>query len=514
MIKTVLCVLLVFTLTAVSSQTAKVEVLISVADSLKPSWKENGRLTVFFSKDGGRQPAFQSTFSPGRNAFARNISGWTVFNKTEITGKNSFSAANFTLNNVPLEKWFVQAVYNVSEKPIIRQAGNFFSVVVETTISENMVLELELSQIVESGRNEKPADTEWVKYIDLESKLLSGFWQKPMNIQASVLLPRNFKKGNPKKYPLRINIGGYGSSWTRASRLERNKEFMKWWQSDNAPEIIQVFLNGADGPFGDPYYVDSKNNGPYGSALTKELIPFIEKEFNGIGESKFRFLDGCSTGGWVSLALQIFYPDFFNGAWSFSADPVDFHHMQLVNMYEDKNAFFNQFGYLTPSVRSKTGQPSLSIKDEVAGENLVSFENSYITSGGQWGGWNAVYSPRGKDGLPVAAFHPVTGEIDSVAVKNWEKYDLLKILDDNWEDLGPKLQGKLWIWMGDMDQFYLNNAMREMEKFLISAEKPKSDAAIIFEPMKGHCESFEHKWVLEMMQKKVEELQKENDTFN
>lgn len=498
--------LLVFTITCASSQTANVEVLISVADSLKPVWKEDGRLIVFFSKNGSRQPVFQSTFSSGRNAFARNVSGWDADNKVEIGSENSFKSADFTLDKVPLGKWFVQVVYNVSEKPRIRQAGNIYSEVVEANISEYEVLELELSQITESGRNNKPADTEWVKYIDLESKVLSGFWKKSMNIQASVLLPRNFNKENSKKYPLRINIGGYGSSWTRASRLEQNKEFMDWWQSDKSPEIIQVFLNGADGPFGDPYYVNSDNNGPYGTALIKELLPYIEIEFNGTGESKFRFLDGCSTGGWVSLALQIFYPEYFNGAWSFSADPVDFHHMQLVNMYEDKNAFYNQFDYLTPSIRSKTGQPRLSIKDEVAGENIVSFENSYTTSGGQWGGWNAVYSPRGKDGLPLAAFNPITGEIDSVVVKNWGKYDLLNILKEEWETLGPKLQGKLWIWMGDMDQFYLNNAMREMERFLHSTENPKSDATIIFESMKGHCEGYDHRWVLEMMQGKIEEL--------
>jgi hypothetical protein len=220
-------------------------------------------------------------------------------------------------------------------------------------------------------------------------------------------------------------------------------------------------------------------------------------------------VDGCSTGGWVSLALQIFYPDYFNGAWSFSSDPVDFQHMQLINMYDGENAFYNDYGYLIPSVRSKTGQPLLSIKDEVAAENLQSFDNSYTTSGGQWGAWNALYSPKGIDGKPAAAFDPETGEIDKNIVEHWKRYDLLEQLKSNWTVLGPKLSGKLWIWMGDMDDFYLNNAMREMDSFLKSVTNPVSDAKITFQPMMGHCEGFNDRWVLEMMQEKIKILNSE-----
>jgi len=172
-------------------------------------------------------------------------------------------------------------------------------------------------------------------------------------------------------------------------------------------------------------------------------------------------------------------------------------------MYEGENAFVNDNGYLTPSIRSKTGQPRLSIKAEVAGENINSFENSFTTSGGQWGGWNALFSPKGEDGLPMAGFHPLSGKINKEAVEHWKNYDLLHILTKNWDEFGPKLQGKLWVWMGDMDQFYLNNAMREMDKFLKSTTNPKSDAIINFEATKGHCEEFDHRWVLEMMQEKI-----------
>jgi len=489
------------------SQTSKLTFSVHADQSLQETWKEKGRLVVYLSRNGERPPLFQGTFSSGRSGFAINTNNWKISDKIEIVNTSTFKASDFCLDKVPAGIWFAQAVYSISEVPDLRAAGNFYSEVKEIELTGgSQTIELQLSKTINKRPNSDPKNTELVKYITLESETLSKFWGKKMNTEASVLLPKNFNKNGSKKYPLRINIGGYGSSWTRANRLEKNKEFMDWWFSDDAPEFVQIFLNGANGPWGDPYYIDSENNGPYGSALTQELIPYIEKEFNCIGLPDYRFLDGCSTGGWVSFALQVFYPDYFNGAWSFSADPVDFQHMQLVNMYRDKSAFENVHGYITPSIRSTTGQPRLSIKDEVAGENLVSFENTYTTSGGQWGGWNALYSPKGEDGLPEAAFHPTTGKIDSVVVEHWKKYDLLKIMKDNWVELGPKLQGKIWVWMGDMDQFYLNNAMREMDKFLKSTTNPKSDAEVIFEPMKGHCEEFDHRWVLEMMQKKLESI--------
>lgn len=501
----VLCMLISM---SVFSQNSKLSFLVSADQNLEKTWKEKGRLVVYLSQNSERPPLFQGTFSAGRSGFALNTENWFIDQSTQVNEENTFAASKFDLNTVPEGTWFAQAVYSISEIPDLRAAGNFYSDVVEVDVTNNpQTIELQLGKTIDKRSNSDPKDTDLVKYITLESKLLSEFWGKIMNTEAAVMLPKNFDKNSSKKYPVRVNIGGYSSSWTRASRMEKNKEFMDWWMSDDAPEFVQIFLNGNNGPWGDPYYIDSKNSGPYGSALTQELIPFIEKEFKCIGTPESRFLDGCSTGGWVSFALQVFYPDYFNGCWSFSADPVDFNHMQLVNMYKNKSAFENAYGYITPSMRNTQGQPRLSIKDEVAGENLSSFENTYATAGGQWGGWNALYSPKGEDGLPIAAFDPITGEIDTLAVKHWENYDLLKILQNNWNILGPKLQGKIWVWMGDMDEFYLNNAMREMDNFLKASVKPKSDAIINFEATQGHCDKFDHRWVLEMMQEKVESLE-------
>ena len=478
---------------------------ISVSDNLVLQKSPKGRLVLFFSRKQNPSPLFQSTFSAERVGFAWNVENWEKGESLTFELNNSFYSGNDKTIDWYEDEWFMQAVYIVSEMAEFTSQGNLYSNPVNAKVSENEVFNIELSKSIESRGNSEPTDTELVKYVEIESKLLSDFWKKPMKLKASVLLPKNFQQNENKKYPVRLNIGGYGSSWTRASRFEKDTAFINWWLSEEAPEIMNIYPDG-NGSYGDPYYIDSENNGPYGKALTEELIPFIEKQYHGMSDSKMRFVDGCSTGGWVSLALQIFYPDYFNGAWSFSADPVDFHHMQLINMYEGKNAYYNEFGYLTPSVRSKTGQPRISIKEEVAGENLQSFDNSFVTSGGQWGAWNALYSPKGLDGKPEAAFDPVTGEINKKVVERWKKYDLLQILKSNWTKLGPKLNGKIWIWMGDMDNFYLNNAMREMDKFLKNTVNPVSDAEITFEPNKGHCEEYNQREVLEMIQKKIKTM--------
>jgi S-formylglutathione hydrolase FrmB len=282
----------------------------------------------------------------------------------------------------------------------------------------------------------------------------------------------------------------------------KDKEFIDWWLSGSAPQVIYVFLDSR-GPYGDTYQVDSENNGPCGKALTEELIPAIENMVHYKPSTKNRYLTGLSTGGWVALGLQIYYPDFFDGAWSYSPDPVEFEHYGLINIYKDESVFYNRFGYLQPGVRTVYGEPTRSMKDWIQGENLVSRSGNYLVSGGQFGAYNAVFGPKGKDGLPTLMFDPFTGKIDHEIARQWEKYDLKKVLEKNWSTLGPKLQGKIWIWTGDMDDLYSNVATRFLKTYLDSTRNPKSDAIIRFTPMAGHCDEFSDDDVLKMVWEKA-----------
>lgn len=492
--------------TAFSQSTSSLSFTIHATEEVVKSLETNGRLFLHFSNSDRSEPRYQSGTGFGSAVFAKNLVAATK-NPVLIVGSDAVmtSTVDWAFNAIPEGSYFVQAVWDQNDgESSANSPGNIYSDIVQVLVENgtNQTVSLILNTVIEK-RN--LIDHPLVKEFTLESGLLSTFWNKPMQVKASVLLPSGYDQHPDKKYAVRYNVAGYGGRYTRVNRMVQNEEFINWWNSEEAPQIITVFLDG-EGPFGDSYQLDSENSGPYGESLITELIPQIEQEFRIIGTPETRFVDGCSTGGWVSLALQLIYPDIFGACYSYSPDPVSFYRMQLINMYEDQNAFVNRSGLERPSRRDIYGEPSFTIRQEVYAENTQGYSDTYVTSGNQWGAWNALYSPRGEDGLPVAAFDPITGEINKTAVEHWKKYDLLMHVKNNWKTLGPKIQGKIYVWNGDMDNYYLNNAMRDFDAFLSTTENPKSDAIIEFTAMEGHCSLYSHRKVLEAINEKMTKI--------
>ena len=383
--------------------------------------------------------------------------------------------------------YLAQAVLDVSRDLKLTDApGNLFSDAraISFDPTRDAVVRLTLDQ--REPNEQLPLHTEHVRFVSMRSQLLSVFHGRPIYLRAGVILPRGFSAEPERRYPVRVSIGGYGSRYTRAQRLmQLGSDVRTAWLDDDAPRMIAIHLDGA-GPYGDPYQVNSANNGPYGDAITQELIPYIENRFRGIGDSSARVVDGSSTGGWVSLALQIFYPDFFNGVWSFCPDGVDFRQLQLVNIYDDNNAFIDAKGDERPSARDVDGAVRFTMRHEVQMENVLGRGSSWTRSGQQWGAWNAVYGPRGANGDPKALWDPVTGVIDRDIARQWEQYDLRLVLARNWATLEPKLRGKINIWVGEADNYYLDNAVHLLDNFFEETD-PSFDARIVFGPGKGHC---------------------------
>jgi hypothetical protein len=331
-----------------------------------------------------------------------------------------------------------------------------------------------------------PADDEYIKYVRIQSSLLTAFHKRPIYLRAAVILPRDFSKEPNRRYPLRIHIGGYGTRFTAVQRLmSPDSPFRRMWLAGDTPRMIFLQLDG-DGPFGDPYQVNSENNGPYGDAITRELIPYVEKTFRAVGEPYARMLDGQSTGGWVSLALKVFYPDYFNAVWSSCPDGVDLRGFQLINIYQDDNAYVDDRGLERPSKRDLSGNVEFTIRRECQMENVIGLGGSWAMSGQQWGAWNAVYGPRGADGRPVPLWDPKTGKIDKSVVPHWKKYDLRLVLEENWKTLGPKIRGKIHISVGESDDYFLNNAVHMLDEFFKRADPP-AQARVAFGPGRGHC---------------------------
>lgn len=392
-----------------------------------------------------------------------------------------------SLDELPAGDYYVQAFLAANrDLKSLNAPGDLYSSVQRMHLDAKAggTFNLELTKAVPP--EELPADDEFVKFVKIQSGLLSRFHERPIYLRAGIILPRDYAADENRRFPVRIHIGGYGTRYTAVQRIMApGSPFRRMWSSRDTPSFIYVQLDG-DGPYGDPYEVNSDNNGPYGDALTTELLPYIEKRFHAVANPSARVLDGESTGGWVSLALKILYPDFFNAVWSSCPDGVDFRGFQLINIYNDNNAYFASNGSERPSKRDINGNVEFTIRRECQMENVVGAGNSWSMSGQQWGAWNATYGPRGVNGSPVPLWDPKTGIIDKSVVEHWTKYDLRLILEQNWKTLGPKVRGKIHISVGDADSYYLNNAVHMLDDFLKKAEPP-ADARIVYGPDRGHC---------------------------
>lgn len=389
------------------------------------------------------------------------------------------------LSDIPSGNYFVQAVLHTNiDLNSPNAPGDLFSDARAVHIDSQgpSLVKLELTNVV--GAEEMPPGDEYVKYVKIQSALLTHYHGRPIYLRAGVILPKN--DGRETQFPLRVHIGGYGTRYTLVQRLMApNSSFRRMWLADGTPRFIFLQLDG-DGPYGDPYQVNSENNGPYGDAITQELIPYVEKTFHAIGQPYARVLDGESTGGWVSLALKVFYPDFFNAVWSSCPDGVDFRGFQIINIYKDKNAYRDDNGNDRPSKRDLKGDVEFTIRHECRMENVLGFGDSWTMSGQQWGAWNATYGPRGRDGRPIPLWDPKTGAIDQAVVDHWKKYDLRMILEQRWATLGPKLRNRIHISVGDADSYYLNIAVRLLDDFFRRANPP-AGARISYGPGQGHC---------------------------
>lgn len=467
---------------------SKIGIELTVGKELVEVVPSKGRMILILSKTAEPEPRHRVSW-PGEKIalFGTDVNKWDGI-KPIVIDENAIGFPYDNINEMDTGHYYVQAVYDSDTTFChINAPGNFYSEPIEIKLNKNDNQRFIIILDKKVEEETLPENRELVRYYKLQSKLLTEFWGKPMFLRAGVVLPKNYNQDSNKKYPVYYYVGGYHTRYFLPERfMWEGRRTYTQLMADSTPEMILVFLDG-EAPFGDSYQMNSANNGPYADATIQELIPHIEKDVNAAGTPQSRFLGGGSTGGWVSLALQIFYPDFFNGAWSSCADPVDYRALLLTNIYEDKDNFINEYGYDRPWWRDIDGDIRFTVRDAVQFENVLGRNNTYSLSGMQWGCYNAICSPKGSDGYPMELFNPSTGEIDSLVAEHWKKYDLRLYLENNWEKIGHKLQGKIHIKMGDRDSFYLDNAMRLLEEFFESTENPKSDAEIIYGSGQGHC---------------------------
>lgn len=442
---------------------------VALPDGTPP---QTGRVVVAVGANGGRPDPLR-TDPPSLPVVGKDADNWApgqplTLDATcvtfPLTGLNSLPAGEYTVQaylltnpdiNLPTAPG--NRYCDVQRVRLDPAAGTVTKLILDKTFADR-----------------KPADTDTHKYLHIPSKKLSDFHGRPMVYRVGLVLPPDFDAGAYRKHALIVHIGGYGTRYTGAARIRPDRRF------------VQILLDGA-GPFGDPYQVDSANNGPYGAALTEEVIPYIEKTYHCRGTPESRFTTGGSTGGWVSLALQVFYPDFFNGCWSQCPDSVTFSAFELIDIYRDKNAYVNRYGFERPSKRTVDGDTVFTLRHELRIEQVLGRGGRWELGGRDWCSWNAAYGPKGADGKPSPLWDGKTGAIDPTVLKHWENYDLRLVLERNWATLGPKLAGgKVHIWVGDADDFFLNNAVHRLKTSLARQSGPKFDGKILIDMRQPH----------------------------
>ncbi len=334
-----------------------------------------------------------------------------------------------------------------------------------------------------------------VRFVKIRSEALSTFWGRDMYIGANILLPTDYAARPERRYPVLYLTGHFpggrapnGFDAPPTERRGRNDGFTEFWRAPDSPKMILVSVRDANPYYDTGHSVNSPNVGPYGDAFTQELIPFLEEEFRILPQPEARVLAGGSTGGWEALAIQIFNPDLFGGAWGWCPDPVDFNYYQIVNVYEDDNAYEDRDEWTRverPNNRRPDGTIVSTIRQEMGYERAVGPNGR---SGGQWAIWEALFSPVGPDGYAAPIWDRVTGAIDHDVADYWRaNWDLNQHLLDNWGTIGRSLAGKLHIAVGDMDSYYLNNGVELLEESLRGLTGPSPDASFEYGRKKPHC---------------------------
>ena len=491
----------------------------------------DGRVLLMLSNDPSAEPRFQISDGPGTQLiFGMDVDGLAP-GAEAIVDASAFGFPLRSLSELPAGEYFVQALLNryetfrLADGRVLKlppdkgegqrwnaKPGNLYSVPVKMRVdpAERRILRISLDR--EIPPIAKVPDTKSIKHVRIQSELLTKFWGRPVELGACVLLPEGFDEHPGARYPLIVfhghfpqTFGGFSEKppdpnlkpeYSDRFRLEGYNhiqqeyahQLYKDWTSKGFPRVIAIEIQHANPYYDDSYAVNSANLGPYGDAIVHELIPYVEKTFRGIGQGWARYLYGGSTGGWEALAAQIFYPDEFNGCVAACPDPIDFRAYTVVDIYRHKNAYYADGPWKKtprPGLRNYLGEVGTTLEQANLRELAIATKGR---SGEQWDIWQAVYSPAGADGYPKPIWDKLTGEIDPAVAAYWkEHYDLSAILQRDWKTLGPKLQGKIRIYVGDMDNYYLNNAVYLTESFLESTKDPYYGGDIDYGDRAEHC---------------------------
>jgi hypothetical protein len=491
----------------------------------------DGRLLLIVSTDPSAEPRMQVNDSPNTQmVFGVDVDGLRP-GQPALVDEHAFGYPVRSLADLKPGQYYVQAMLHRYETfhradgytiklPMDRGEGQQWNLAPGNLYSKPMKIELgggtpaPVAIVLDQKIPPIPApkDTKYIRHVRIQSELLTKFWGRPMYLGAHILVPEGFDEHPEAHYPLAVFHGHFPADFedfrteppdpnlkpdyserfhlAGYNRIEQQEayNFYRQWISPQFPRILVVEIQHANPYYDDSYAVNSANVGPYGDAIETELIPYIEKHFRAIGQGWARFLYGGSTGGWEALAVQMFYPDHYNGTFAACPDPVDFRAFTVENIYKDRNAYFLEGAHkriAQPAMRDYLGHVMLTQQDANYYELALGTKGR---SGQQFDIWQAVYSPVASDGYPAKIFDKISGDIDPKVAAYWrDHYDLSYILQRDWATLGPKVQGKIHIYVGSADTYFLNDAVYYIEDFLKGTTNPPYDGEVKYGDRAEHC---------------------------
>ena len=383
--------------------------------------------------------------------------------------------------------WFQPFLFNGPGTVSFTTSGGLYGDPVQVEVLPGQYARARLVLDRPVPERELPAASELVESIRWSSPAFREFFGTETELEATVVLPRGYRDHPQRRYAVRYHVGPLRSSHERALELmSSGHPFAEQWLADGTPRMILVHLH-SDARFGDPFQVDSANNGPWSTVVADELVAEVDARFRTVAERWARFTDGVGAGGWAALSLLVDHPDVFAGAWALCPDSVDFRALQLVDLTSDQNAFVNEFRLERPSERAADGEPRMTLLNECWREQVLGRDGRMVTSGGQWGSMNGAFSPRGDDGLPQPLWNPVTGEIDADVASAWMQRDLRTRLVEDWADSGALLRNAIHIWASRSDRFFNGRAVELLAVALAELSSPPADASIVLDPWSSEC---------------------------
>jgi hypothetical protein len=448
-----------------------------------------GRVFVMLTKEQLQEPPLGPNWFNPLPFFALDVKDWKPGQVVTMSG-NALGFPVSPSQVAPGTYWAMAVMdLDLGDRSFAAAEGNGYSRAVRLQLKpgDSIAMHLHLDQTFHAKLFK---DSDRIKLVDIPSKLLSEFHGRPVRLRAGIALPASYAANPMKQYPVLYDIPGFGGTHMgTALAIQRGRAQLP------GVDIIYVVLDPSC-RWGHHVFADSDNNGPCGRALVEEMIPAIEKRFRAIGTPSARLLTGHSSGGWSSLWLQVAYPEFFGGVWSTAPDPVDFRAFQRLNIYEPgADMFTDEDGKPRPLGR-RGDKPVLFAKPFSDMEEVMGH-------GGQLVSFEAVFSPRDKNGRPCMLWDRTSGKVDPKIARSWQRYDIRMILDANWPTLAPKLAGKLHIYCGGEDTFYLERAVLLLKDALT---KLGSDAKVEIVPGKDHRSLMDRKMLQRIAQEMANQL--------